>query len=476
MATVTTTAGRLTGREEGPLSVFRGIPFARGPRWHPPEPPARWQGTRDATSFGPAAPQGPGFTTVLPLEDVNDWDEEGCLTLNVWAPSSAKDRPVMVWFHGGSFMTGSSAMPLYDGARLAAEQGIVVVSANYRLGALGYAPVAGRTNVAVLDQIAALQWVHDEIDAFGGDPAQVTIFGESAGAGSVLHLVGSPLSRGLVRRAIAQSGATNFTPSSDQMADVADRIRRRVDVNGPVGAIIEAQAAVLAELVPTRGVLPYHPTIDGDVIPARPQAGLTAEIDLVIGTTRDEMTLFVDDWDLTDEKWRARVARTVENMPLADPGRVIDAYPAESSPACRWADFRTDVDMWLPCLDVAEAHGGTTFVYRFDWPAAAPNERLGACHAIDLPFTFDTFDVGTWGAFVGSGPDALRLGAALRHAWAAFAAGQEPWVPFEPSRRATMVFGRATRVEDDPRGTVRRAWRAARGARGPHPQPTAAAG
>jgi para-nitrobenzyl esterase len=464
MPTVATTAGRVDGRDEGVLAVFRGVPFALAPRWRPPEPPPPWPGARDATEFGPAAPQGPGMATVLPLEDVNAWDEEACLTLNVWAPRGASPKPVLVWFHGGSFMTGSSAMPLYDGARLAAEQGVVVVSTNYRLGALGYAPVAGFTNVGVLDQLAALAWVRDNIARFGGDPGRVTIFGESAGAGSVLHLLASPRAAGLVHRAIAQSGATNFTPTADQMGDLADRLRHHVDVDGPAAAIVEAQAVVLAELLPIRGVLPYHPTVDGDLIPARPQAGLPAGADLLIGTTRDEMTLYVDDWDLSEDRWQARAARVLENLPLSHPERVIAAYDDGRPPARRWADFRTDADMWLPCLDVADAHAGTTFVYRFDWPAAPPNERLRACHAIDLPFTFGTFGAGTWGAFVGGGPDAERLGATLRAAWAAFARGEAPWPAYEPSRRATMVFDRECRVEDDPRGDVRDAWRAAAGA------------
>jgi para-nitrobenzyl esterase len=460
-----TTAGRVAGRDEGPLSVYRGIPFATGPRWRPPEPVGPWQGTRDAVSFGPAAPQGPGFATVLPLEDVNEWDEEGCLTLNVWAPATARDRPVMVWFHGGSFLTGSTAMPLYDCSRLAAEHGMVVVSANYRLGALGYAPVAGYTNVGVLDQLEALAWVRDNITAFGGDPSRVTIFGESAGAGSVLHLLASPRSRGLVRRAIAQSGATTFTPNADQMAEVADRIRSRVAADAPTAAIVEAQAAVLAELMRARGPMPFHPTVDGDVIPDIPQGGLPADVDLLLGTTRDELALYVDDWGLSEDAWLTRVTRAMGNMPVAVPGHIIDAYADEPSPARRWADFRTDADMWLPCLDVAEAHAGTTFLYRFDWPAAPPNEQLRACHAIDLPFTFGTFDAGTWGAFVGAGPDASLLGTTLRAKWASFAAGEEPWPAYEPSRRETMVFDRATRVERDPRGAVREAWRAAQGPR-----------
>jgi para-nitrobenzyl esterase len=465
--TVATSAGRVAGRDEGELSVFRGVPFAMGPRWRPPEPAPRWAGTRDATAFGPAAPQGPGFQTVLPPEDVNGWDEEDCLTLNLWAPATAKGRPVMVWLHGGSFLTGGTAMPLYDGARLAAEHGVVVVSANYRLGALGYAPVAGHFNVGLLDQLAALAWVRDNIGGFGGDPALVTVFGESAGAGSVLHLLASPRARGLVHRAIAQSGATNFTPSADVMAELADRLRHRVDVGAPAAAILEAQAAVLAELLPTRGPMPFHPTLDGDVVPARPQDGLPAGVDLVIGTTRDELSLYVDDWELTDEKWRSRAARQLENLTLAQPESIIGAYDDGGPPARRWADFRTDADMWLPCLDVAEAHAGTTFVYRFDWPAAPPNDRLRACHAIDLPFTFGTFDAGTWAAFVGAGPGAEQMGTTLRAAWAAFAAGEEPWPPYEPSRRATMVFDRVTRVEDDPRRPVREAWRSAQGVRGP---------
>jgi para-nitrobenzyl esterase len=461
--TVATIAGRVAGREEGGLTVFRGVPFAIGPRWRPPEPPAAWAGTRNAAVFGPAAPQGPGFRTVLPLEEVNDWDEDGCLTLNVWAPATATGLPVMVWFHGGSFMTGSSAMPLYGGATLAGEQRVVVVSANYRLGALGYAPLAGVTNVGVLDQFAALEWVRDNIASFGGDPSQVTIFGESAGAGSVLHLLASPRSHGLVRRAIAQSGATNFTPSAEQMAEDADRLRALVALDAPVAEILHAQAELLPELMRARGPMPFHPTVDGHVIPDRPQAGLPADVDLVIGTTRDELSLYVDDWGLSEDAWHARFARAVGNMPLADTGRVLDVYDDGSPPARRWADFRTDADMWLPCLDVADAHAGRTFVYRFDWPAAPPNEQLRACHAIDLPFTFGSFDVGAWGAFVGAGPDASGLGTALRAAWAAFAAGEDPWPPYEASRRATMVFDRACRVDEDPRGGVRTAWRAAQG-------------
>jgi para-nitrobenzyl esterase len=466
--TVSTVAGRVAGTAEGSLGVWRGIPFAAEPvggrRWRPPEPARPWAGVRDATAFGPAAPQTPGFTTALPSESVGPWNEAACLTLNVWAPAGHRDLPVLVWFHGGAFMTGSSAAPAYDCAALAAEGEVVVVSANYRLGALGYAPVAGQCNVGVLDQLHALRWVADNIAGFGGDPEQVTIFGESAGAGSVLHLLASPRSAGLVRRAIAQSGATTLTPTADGMAEVADRMRARVDVDGPVEAILDAQLAVVQELAASTGLMPFHPTLDGEIIPTLPSAGLPEGVDLLIGTTRDELTPFLDPtaWSMDGERYRKRAVRYLENLAVSRPALVLDAYADLPTPAARWAALRTDAEMWIPCLDVVDAHPGRTFVYRFDWPAAPPNQHLGACHAIDIPFTFGTFDQCGWDAFVGADGDALELGRTVRRAWARFGHGEDPWPPTDESR-PTMLLDRHSRVDHDPRGEVRRAWRAATG-------------
>jgi para-nitrobenzyl esterase len=472
--TVTISPGRVAGVDEERsgrrLRVWRGIPFAAPPtgprRWRPPEPVAPWSGIRDATAFGPAAPQLPGFATALPAEAMacGPWDEAGCLTLNVWSPAGARGRPVLVWFHGGAFLTGSSAMATYDGATLAAEGDVVVVSANYRLGALGYAPVAGHANLGVLDQIHALLWVRDNISEFGGDPEQVTIFGESAGAGSVLHVLASPRSAGLVHRAIAQSGATRLTPTVDRMNEVADRLRHLVDVDGPVEAILDAQQKLLIELASGSGLMPFHPSLDGDVVPALPSAGLPGDVDLVIGTTADELSLFADDgvWTMDEDRCRRSALRYLENLTVSRPDLLLDTYTDLASPGARWNAVRTDGEMWIPCLDVAEANSGRTFVYRFDWPAAHPNERIGACHAIDIPFTFATFDRCGWDRFVGADDEALSLGQVLRRAWVAAASGQDPWPAYESSRRATMIFDRRCRVENDPRGVTRQAWRGAR--------------
>ncbi len=422
--------------------------------------------------------------SALPAEAfiVGPMDEAGCLTLNVWAPSgaTAASLPVLVWLHGGSFTTGSSAMSSYDGATLAAENDVVVVSANYRVGALGFSPIAGQANVGLLDQLLALAWIRDNIPAFGGDPARVTVFGESAGAGSVLHLLASPRSDGLIPRAIAQSGATDLTLTADQVGEITERLRRALDGDPeqvPAEAILTAQLKVLGEVFATIGVMPFHPSVDGDVIPARPAAALAAgaseRVDLLIGTTADEMALFQDEAAraLSEDQFLHRARRALT------PGRVgedrvdalLEAYHGLPTGGLRWSALQTDSAMWVPFLDVAEAHRGRTFAYRFDWPAAPPLAHLGACHAIDIPFTFATFDRCGWGLFVGGGADADQLSRTLRSAWAAFAATGDPstdslgsWPEYTTANRATMLLDRRCQLVEDPRGDVRRAWEMAR--------------
>jgi para-nitrobenzyl esterase len=309
MTIVDTKYGRLEGiRREGDVA-FLGIPFGAPPvgerRFRAPEPPASWAGVRKATAWGFACPQGshpiPGFAASGP-------QDEDCLYLNVYTPAAdSQRRPVMFWIHGGAFTHGTGAEPLFDGGPLARRGDVVVVTINYRLGALGYLylgdhlPGAGLTaNAGQLDQIAALQWVHDNIEAFGGDPGNVTIFGESAGAGAIGALLGMPAATGLFHRAILESGTGRATPieTSVKVTDLVletlgiDR-RRAADLRTvPVASIIEAQGAVAGRA----GGPAFGPVLDGTTIPERPidavRRGASASVPVLVGTNRDEVKLF----------------------------------------------------------------------------------------------------------------------------------------------------------------------------------------
>jgi len=471
--------------------VFRAIPYAAPPtgalRWRPPHPPAEWHEVRDATKAGPAAPQprGGALDSLVPDMAVGDIDED-CLTVDVWTPAvDAGARPVLVWFHGGAFTIGNASLASYDGARLAANEDVVVVNANYRLGALGYLVIDhpdAAANCGLLDQIAALEWVRDNIAGFGGDPGRVAVFGESAGAGSVLSLLSTTRSEGLFHAAIVQSGATDLVLDRSRALEVSRTVAQHagIDANDlqawrglPVDALLDAQVAAAGALFATVGMMPFHPAVDGDVLQhdwlEATRLGISRDVSLLIGTTLDEMALFASlDPTLesfTDERLRARLAKM-----HPDPDALLDAYStadgADATPAQRWTRVRTDTAMWLPALRIAEAHAShqpDTWMYRFDWRAAA--EELGACHGIDIPFPFDTIDRRGWDSFVADATGARRLARAMQGAWAAMARNGAPatdrlpaWPRYEATRRTTMILGPDPRTEDDPRGSVRGAW------------------
>jgi para-nitrobenzyl esterase len=462
---------------------FLGVPYAAAPegsrRWRRPARPEPWRGVRAARVFGPAAPQTAGLPSVLPSFRPAVTAED-CLTLNVWTPALDGHRPVLVWIHGGAFTSGGSSQPVYDGARLAAEHDLVVVTLNYRLGALGFLspPDAAGDRVAnagLHDQLAALAWVREHAGGFGGDPSSVTVVGESAGAGSILHLLtaaGGPQS---FDRAIAQSGEPR-TLTQEQGATVAATFTRMVEAHGgdaarlestPLPVLLAAQDAVARELFGTVGVMVYAPTVDGeflaDDVLAATAGGRGADVAVVLGTTRDELRLFPDPTSdtLDPERLRRRVARLV---PASDPISTVSAYRVQLGAGATngdvWEAVRTDALMRIPNLRLAEARAAndaTTFLYRFDW--AAPH--LGAAYAVDLPFTFGTFDRESWGTAVGADAAAEALGRALRASWAAFARDAVPstddvaWPAYEPARRATMLFDRMSRVVDDPDAPIR---------------------
>jgi para-nitrobenzyl esterase len=493
--TATTTSGPVrgttaTGDQPDDIVVFRGIPYAAPPvgdlRWRPPRRPAAWSAPRDARQFGPSAPQPIGglLDGLVPGMAVGETSED-CLTLNVWTPGvDAAARPVLVWIHGGAFTIGGSSLETYDGARLAVREDVVVVSCNYRVGALGFMLIDhpdAHGNCGLLDQIAALEWVRDNIAAFGGDPGRVAVFGESAGAGSVLSLLSTTQSEGLFHAAIVQSGATDLVLPRDRALAVTEAFASAAGVRAtdlealralPVEQVIEAQTAAAQAVFGTVGMMPFHPTVDGVVMRhnwlGAAKAGISRDIALVIGTTRDEMDLFRS-FDpgaasLDDSSLRERFARQ-----HADPDAVIDAYravdPGADAPTV-WRASVTDTSMWLPALRVAEAHAAhqpDTWMYRFDWPAADP--ALGACHGIDIPFPFDSIDKVGWDAFVADPAAARRLARAEQSAWAAVARTGAPvtdalpaWPRFDAAHRATMVLDAEPHVEEDPRGPVRDVW------------------
>ena len=306
--TVEVATGRLqglsarAGRSKRTVRAFHGIPYAADPvgplRFRAPQPPEPWGGVRDATEFGPASMQSGAspFSGTIPGNHVAAVSER-CLTLDVWAPDEAGGLPVLVWVSGGAFLTGGTGIETYDGSGLAADEGVVVVEVNYRLGVLGFGwfgglgrdgggaveSWAGDTNCGLRDQLAALSWVRDNIAAFGGDPTNVTVFGESAGAGSLAHLLASPASAGLARRCILQSPGIDHTLYPDDVERVADAVLRRLSIPRSktellwdVGAedLVAAQEAVVLEMMTVLTSMPFHPFVDGDLVPSSPSTAM----------------------------------------------------------------------------------------------------------------------------------------------------------------------------------------------------------
>ncbi|HKY13805.1 MAG TPA: carboxylesterase family protein, partial [Microthrixaceae bacterium] len=312
---VDTPSGRLRGSSAGGIASFLGIRYGEAPvgarRFRPPVPAEPWSGERDALEFGASAVQPKSALAIFPGPR-----DEDCLFLNVWAPDTGEPtlaagdrRPVMVWFHGGGFTSGSSSIAWYDGARLA-DRGVIVVTVNYRLGPLGFCHLEaiggrewqGAANLGLADQALALQWVRGHAASFGGDPDNVTIFGESAGAMSVSSHLALPASRGLFRRAIAQSGAARHIHTSEAGERVARAVLDAVGVSAPQG-LLDVDAAVFAEIqadLVSRDratlPLPFMPTIDGTTLPVAPEPalaeGIAAGIELICGTNSEEMRLF----------------------------------------------------------------------------------------------------------------------------------------------------------------------------------------
>jgi para-nitrobenzyl esterase len=488
---VQTRQGTVRGRLCRGVREFLGIPFAAPPfaanRLAAPRPAVRWHGVRDALAFGPKSPQPPYPPAIAMMLQELTGSGEDCLTLNIWAPApGAADLPVMVWIPGGMFeFHGTGASPWYDGSRFARD-GVVCVTINYRVGAEGFLYLGdGIANLGLLDQIAALEWVRENIGAFGGDRGNVTIFGESAGAMSVATLLAVPRARGLFRRAIAQSGAAQNATRATNARRIGEMLAERLGVAAtreaiaaePVERLLVAQAALREDLVANpdpdhwghevvTSMLPWQPVIDGEVLPAPPleciASGAGADIDLMVGTNVDEHRLFLGSLGGLDA-----VPPEVLASAMAAWGLPVDAASAayrESRPGAGTGDLlaavMTDGYWRMPAIRLADAHvsgPAGTFMYEFAWGSPQFDGMFGACHALEIPFVFDTLGQGTeplWG----SGPPQV-LADQMHAAWIAFARNGDPgWPRYAQDRRATQRFGTPSEVVDDPRAMERALW------------------
>ncbi|HEY2300856.1 MAG TPA: carboxylesterase family protein [Acidimicrobiales bacterium] len=491
MAEVKVQQGVLRGRHDDGVFAFLGVPYAAAPfgarRMQAPVPPAAWDGVREALEFGPTAPAPPypsPLDTVL-YEPVIDGDD--CLNLNVWTPETgAGGLPVFVWIHGGGFTNGSGGV--VNGSAFA-RGGVVCVTINYRLGVDGFLFTGqGPVNLGLLDQVAALEWVQDNIAAFGGDPGKVTIGGESAGAMSVTTLMAMPKARGLFRRVVAQSGAGHHALSPATAARVAGYLAEDLGVEAthealgrvPLDQLIAAHSALAAETQtdpdPQRwgeilqNLMVFEPVIDGAVLPRLPieelRAGASSTVDLLIGTNAEEFGLFLvpsGAWGFVDDAM-VDGAAAAYGLPAA----ALDAYRKNrpgAPPAAVLNAVGTDFFFRVPAIRAAEARfdgPGPTYLYEFTWRSPQFDGKLGACHAAEIPFVFDDLAWPVYRPLIGADPP-QSVADTMHAAWVRFVTTGDPgWSPYTAARRSVMRFDVDSGVVDDPRAEERRLWEGVR--------------
>lgn len=490
MSEIDTAAGRVRGRARpGGVRAYLGIPYGAptgGPnRFRPPVAPEPWSGVRDAASFGPSAPQ-----TVIeqaqPLALFGGIPEpsvsEDCLYLNVWTPGSDGSYPVFVYFHGGGHTMGSASWPVYDGAAMAAR-GIVVVTVNHRLGVLGYLALehllgpeyASSGANGVLDLVASLEWVRDTIAAFGGDPGNVTICGQSGGGSKVATLFAMPSAHGLFHRAAIMSGWFGMRSAPpDEAAAVTSRVLRHLELpDERAHELLDLPAAPVATAVDALGGIASGllPMIDGRFIASQPIDAVRAgspTVPLLIGSTRNEYSLFLRFvvMGMGGEPLDAALA-FLRSTFGAEVDGVIEAYGRTRPGADQYAVYEavaTDGYVRIPAIRMAEAmqgHDAPVFMYRFDWPSPI-DPTLEAAHGLDLPFLFDTVDTAS---ITGQGPQRAALTADVCGAFTAYARDGRPlvpsgqtWAPYDARERATLLFDVPSRIELDPGAVERMAW------------------
>ena len=487
--TVQAAAGSIQGRVKNDALLFAGIPYAQAPveslRFRPPQPLAKFSEPYPALKFSPAAPQIPsgGMTDSAPVR----WSED-CLYLNISAPlavledGDAGGRAVMVWIHGGGYTSGQGAIPWYNGNRFAKNNDIVVVSINYRLGALGFVDLThlgeefATSNInGTLDQIAALQWVQDNIAAFGGDPSRVTIAGESAGGFSVATLMACPSAEGLFQQAIPQSGACHHTLPREASKRVTEHflgelgLRSAVEIEAAsADDILIAQRATSAYFAQGAGqvnslgvaVSPFYPVHGNATLPDDPLTaacnGASSTVRVLTGSNKDETTL----WS-TGETSREKLERTVAGYQAVEALAVYQRTRPEASSHDLLVALTTDHMFRIPAIRLAEARqeAAPTFMYQFNWRSRALNGVLAATHSLEIPFAFNNLDQAGVDFFLGPGPSPQGLADTMHKAWCDFIKTGEPgWPAYDSDTRATMFFDDIYAVVEDPDPEERAAW------------------
>lgn len=479
---VRTPCGAVRGRYERGIAVFRGIPFAAPPfgpnRFRPPVPPEPWDGVRDAGAFGPTPPKPPyseAFARYL-SDPVVAGDD--CLNLNVWTPdpSPGARLPVMVWIHGGALTRGSSAVPVYDGSSFARD-GVVLVSFNYRLGVEGYGLFPDAPpNPGLRDQLAALEWVHRAIAGFGGDPDRVTVFGESAGAISIGALLASPRARGLFHRAVLQSGPPEST-ERDRVRRLVRRMATRLRVPATAAAfgavdralLSDVQAEVGRRASPILGGPAFGIVVEGDLVPRDPLEalldGTARDIPLLLGWTSEEHRLWLAPTGLTERIDRLGAVAMAGAMARCHCGPDVPRGYRNARPDAPISDLVgqmvTDYLLRRPLHRLADSRTGyaSTHVYEFAWRSNRPG--LGACHALELGFVFDSAEVPEAAKL--AGPDAPReLAHEMHTAWVRFATDGDPgWPAWDVAHPVRVFDGDGDPVVHGPRDTEMALWDAA---------------
>ena len=483
-----TQQGPVEGEAVGKVLAFRGIPYAAAPvgalRFRAPQPPAMREGVLSALDMGPACPQ---LIDADLTENNHAMMAEDCLSLNVWTPGTdARKRPVMVWIHGGAYVVGSARNTAYDGARLAARGDVVVVSINYRLGAWGFLALAdhgsayeGSANAGLLDQLAALRWVRENVSAFGGDPQSVTIFGESAGASSVGALLSMPQAASLFSRAILQSGLpSNQTPQAyPRSKRLAAEFLTLLGAASPA----EVEGRSMQDLLDAQDTLftshsdlgTFGPVVDGITLKEPPftvvSEGRGNRVPILVGTTGEEMRYFTSVYDLGLE--RKPRALMQEQLKAAAGPRAAEVLATYEKLYPDWGDvavqISSDAFLRLPSIRLAESVTGfqPVYMYLFSYRSTSSYKRFGSMHSIEIPFVFGTVDLPEVIAYLGRSPHRAELASRTMDHWVAFArhgnpalAGGMPWPRYDPRERQTMELGPESKLVSDPLGEQRRAW------------------